>query len=55
MSERAHVGSAAWVEAPVFLGEFAQGAFTDNAEVRYEEVLRNGAHQARPNPVTVLD
>lgn len=55
MSERAHVGSAAWVEAPVFLQEFAQGAFTGDAEVHFEEVIRNGAHQMRPNPVTVTD
>lgn len=55
MSERAHVGSAAWVEAPSFLGEFAHGAFTGDAEVKYEEVIRNGAHQFRPNPVTVTD
>jgi hypothetical protein len=55
MSERAHVGSAAWVEAPEFLGEFAHGAFTGDAEVKFEEVIRNGAHQFRPNPVTVTD
>lgn len=55
MSERAHVGSAAWVEAPEFLGEFAQGAFTGNAEVHFEEVYRNGGHQARPNPMVVTD
>lgn len=55
MSERAHVGSAAWVEAPVFLGEFAQGAFTDRDQPVYEHEQRNGAHQFRPNPVTVRD
>ena len=55
MRERAHVGSAAWVEAPTYLGEFVQGSFTDYAEVRYEEVIRNGARQARMNPTIVLD
>lgn len=55
MSERAHVGSAAWVEAPTFLGEFAHGAFTGDMNVKYEEVFRNGGHQFRPNPVTVTD
>lgn len=55
MRERAHVGSAAWVEAPAYLGEFAHGSFTDYAEVRYEEVWRNGGHQARLNPAVVDD
>lgn len=55
MQERAHVGSAAWVEAPTFLGEFVQGSFTDYAEVRYEEVIRSGGHQLRANPAMVID
>lgn len=55
MRQRAHVGSAAWVEAPTFLGEFVQGSFTDYAEVRYEEVVRNGARQQRLNPTVVND
>jgi hypothetical protein len=55
MRERAHVGSAAWIEAPSMLGEFAQGAFTDHGEVRFEEVWRNGGPQARPNPTVVED
>ena len=55
MQERAHVGSAAWVEAPTYLGEFVQGSFTDYSSVRYEEVIRNGARQSRLNPVVVYD
>lgn len=55
MRERAHVGSAAWVEAPTFLGEFAQGAFTDHGTVRYEEVIRSGARYQRINPTIVMD
>lgn len=55
MRERAHVGSAAWIEAPTFLGEFAQGAFTDHGEVRYEEVIRSGARYQRINPTVVTD
>lgn len=55
MRERAHVGSAAWIEAPTFLGEFAQGAFTDHGEVRYEEVIRSGARYQRINPTVVED
>lgn len=55
MRERAHVGSAAWIEAPTFLGEFAQGAFTDHGEIRYEEVIRSGARYQRINPTVVED
>ena len=33
MRERAHVGSAAWVEAPTYLGEFAQGNFGDHSDL----------------------
>ncbi len=55
MAERAHVGSAAWVEAPTMLGDFSQGSFSDYAEVRFEEVIRNGAHQQRSNPAAVND
>lgn len=55
MQERAHVGSAAWVESPQFLGEFAQGSFTDYAEVSYLQVSRNGGHYQRSNPAVVRD
>lgn len=55
MRERAHVGSAAWVEAPDFLTEFAQGSFTDYADVRYEEVMRSGGRYERRSPTVVND
>jgi len=55
MRERAHVGSAAWIEAPDFLQEFSTGSFQDYAENTFEREIRNGARQARPNPVTVQD
>lgn len=55
MKERAHVGSAAWVEAPTFLGEFANGSFSDYAEAAFEEVIRSGGHYTRMNPASVLD
>lgn len=55
MRQRAHVGSAAWVEAPTYLSEFAQGNFGDHSEIVIEEVIRNGAHQNRPNPAQVID
>lgn len=53
MAERAHVGSAAWVEAPTFLGEFAHGTGTPPRV--YEEVDRSGGRYERLNPAVVDD
>jgi hypothetical protein len=55
MRERAHVGSAAWVEAPQNLGEFANGAFVDHGLNVFEEVFRDGGHQQRLNPAVIQD
>lgn len=55
MAERAHVGSAAWVEGPQFLGEFAHGSFSDYDEVEFEQVDRSGARYQRVNPAQVWD
>jgi hypothetical protein len=55
MAERAHVGSAAWIEAPTFLGEFAHGSFTNYAEQTVEAVYRSGARTQRLNPTVVND
>lgn len=55
MRQRAHVGSAAWVEAPTFLGEFAHGANNQNAAIKYEEVDRSGGRYERLNPANVPD
>jgi hypothetical protein len=55
LSERAHVGSASWIEAPTFLGEFAHGSFTDYAEQTFETVYRTGGRMQRMNPTTVVD
>lgn len=54
MRERAHVGSAAWPDAPSVVAEFAHGA-GPGAELSYEEVTRNGAHQARRNPTVITN
>lgn len=54
MRERAHVGSAAWVEAPSFLSEFSHGASND-AEVKFEQVDRSNSHHNRHNPAIVQD
>ena len=60
MRERAHVGSAAWPEAPTYLGEFAHGTDTAYAERKYELVDRGrpnptGARYERHNPAEVQD
>jgi hypothetical protein len=55
MRERAHVGSAAWVEAPSHLSEFSAGGFADHGDNRIEEVFRNGAHQQAGNAAVVND
>lgn len=55
MRQRAHVGSAAWIEAPTMLNDFAQGAFTDHGEIRYEMAIRSGARYQRLNPTVVTD
>ena len=55
MRERVHVGSAAWVEAPTYLGEFAHGSFNENAALKYEEVIRSGGRQERLSPAVVDD
>lgn len=53
MQERAHVGSAAWVEAPTFIDEFSRGAFGNPDRVVYETVIRSGGHYMRQNPANV--
>lgn len=55
VKQRAHVGSAAWVEAPTFLGEFARGTTTQIAERRYEQSVRDGLSYRRLNPAVVFD
>lgn len=55
MRERAHVGSAAWVDAPSVLGEFAHGAMSNAGQNVYEQVKRSGARTERSAPATVRD
>lgn len=55
MAERAHVGSASWVEAPAMLSDFAAEAFADHGDVQFAEVLRTGGHMVRVNPAVVHD
>jgi hypothetical protein len=55
MRQRAHMGSAAWVEAPTFLGEFAHGANNQLSAIKYEQVDRSGGRYERLNPAQVPD
>ena len=55
MKERAHVGSASWVEAPSLLGQFASAAFNESAPIRYEEQINDGGRQERQNPATITE
>ena len=52
--ERAHLGSASWVEAPTFLSSFAQGTGPE-AEVKYIQTTVSGARYERHNPACVND
>lgn len=53
MKERAHVGSASWIESPTVLGDFVQGSVSGDSQPTFEYAYNSGAHQARPNPVRV--
>lgn len=55
MQERAHLGSAAWVDSPGLLGEFASGSFADYSAPAYTEVTRDGSRQQRRAPAIVSD
>ena len=55
MSERAHVGSASWVESQDYLSEFSGAAFEDHGTNVIEEVTRNGSRQQHMNPAQVQD
>ena len=55
MRERAHVGSAAWLEAPDYLSAFASGGFADYGDNRIEEVTRSGGNQKASNPTVIRD
>jgi len=53
LAERAHLGSASWIEAPTFLAEFAQGSFADYPMPFVDRVLRSGGRYLRHNPTVV--
>lgn len=51
MRERAHVGSASWIEAPTMLGDFAAGA--GEVPQEYTRVDRGEGIKRRVNPTVV--
>lgn len=53
MQERAHVGSASWVDAPSVLQEFVGGV--TEPPVTYPDVIRSGGRYERRSPETVTD
>lgn len=55
LAERAHVGSASWVEAPTFLGEFAHGTMNDYSAQVIETVVRSGGRSQRQSATVVND
>jgi hypothetical protein len=54
MAERAHVGSAAWVESPQYLSDYASGAGEGN-QIEYVMADRSGGRYSRVNPALVVD
>ena len=55
MRERAHVGSASWIEAPTVLSDFVQGAMAGDGMPQFEYEYNTGGHMNRPNPTVVFD
>lgn len=53
MQQRAHVGSASWIEAPTVLAEFADGSFAGYGEPRYDRAFNDGTRAQRLNPTVV--
>ena len=53
MQERAHVGSASWIEAPGVLSDFVTGTVAGDGMPTFEVATNSGMHMNRPNPVRV--
>lgn len=54
MKERAHVGSAAWVDSPAHLGSFVDGT-QDSDRGEYAHDIRSGLHTGRPAHAVIRD
>lgn len=55
MHERAHVGSASWIEAPTMLSDFSIGAGAGQTPPQFERVMNSGGIQARRAPTVIQD
>ena len=55
MRERAHVGSATWIEAPTMLQDFVIGASVGQGLPQYEMELGSERRIIRVNPANVQD
>lgn len=53
--ERAHVGSATWIEAPTMLSDFVIGASIGQGPASFERELGSEARIRRLNPAQVSD
>ena len=53
MKQRAHMGSASWIEAPEVLGDFVTGTQSGEGPRRWEYAFNSGLHQNRPNAVRI--
>ena len=55
MRERAHVGSASWVEAPEVLQEFVQGSMAGDGMPMFDITYNSGYIMKRPSAAAVMD
>ena len=55
MQERAHVGSASWIEAPTMLSDFVIGASSGQSLPQFEMELGSERRMIRINPANVQD
>jgi len=55
MQERAHVGSASWIEAPTMLQDFVIGASVGQTPSQFEMELGSEQRLIRVNPANVQD
>ena len=55
MRERAHVGSATWIEAPTMLGDFVIGASIGQGLPQFEMELGSERRMVRISPASVQD
>lgn len=55
MQERAHVGSASWIEAPTMLSDFVIGASAGQSGPAFERELGSESRLIRINPAQVND